>query len=85
MLTIIVGTLIVLATGAMGLRKYPAGMPLAATCSGAISAACHPPAGDDDAAFLPVKWGVVSTKDGIGHCSFSSKLVAPPIPGQKYE
>lgn len=59
-------------------------MPLASTCSAAISAACHPSPDDIDAAVLPVQWGVVSTKDGIGHCSFSSKLVAPPIPGQIY-
>ena len=83
--TIVVGTIIVLATGATGLRKYPAGMPLATTSSGAISAACHPPLGDENAAKLPVQWGVVSTRDGTGHCSFSSRLVAPPIPGQKYE
>jgi len=85
MLTIVVGTLIVLATGATGWRKYPAGMPLVATCRGAISAACHPPLGDENAAVLPVQWGVVSIKDGVGHCSYSSTLVAPPIPGQRYE
>lgn len=85
MLTIVIGTLIVLATGATGLRKFPAGMPLAATCSGAISAACHPPLGDENAAVLPVQWGVVRIKEGVGHCSFSSKLVTPPIPGQKYK
>ena len=84
-LTMIVGTVIVLATIATGLRKYPAGMPLSATCSGAISAACHPPADDVDAAFLPVQWGVVSSRNGVGHCSFSSQLVAPPIPGRRYD
>ena len=34
---------------------------------------------------LPVQWGVVSVKDGVGHCSFSSKLVGPPVPGSRYE
>jgi len=62
MLTIIAGTLMVIVTGATGWRQFPAGMPLAATCSGAISAACHPPLGDDNAAVLPVQWGVVSIK-----------------------
>lgn len=85
LLTIVIGTLIALATGATGLRNHPVGMPLAATCSGAISAVCHPPDDDTEAAVSPVQWGVVSIKDAIGHCSFSSKLVAPPIPGQKYE
>lgn len=68
----------------MGSRKYPAGIPLTATCSAGISAACHAPADDVDASVLPVQWGVVSVKDGIGHCAFSSKLVAPPIPGHSY-
>ena len=85
MLTIFAGTLIVILTGAIGWRQYPAGMPLAATCSRAISAAFHPPLGDENAAVLPVQWGVVSINNGVGHCSFSCELVAPPIPGQKYE
>lgn len=84
-LTIVVGTLIVMIAGATGWRQYPAGMPLAAACSGAIRAACHPPLGDENAAVLPVQWGVVTIRNGVGHCSFSSKLVAPPIPGQRYE
>ena len=84
-LTMIVGGVIVLASIVTGLRKYPTGMPLSATCSGAISAACHPPADDVDAAVLPLQWGVVSIQDGVGHCSFSSRLVAPPIPGQRYD
>ncbi|KAL8727294.1 MAG: hypothetical protein Q9181_005758 [Wetmoreana brouardii] len=83
-LAIIVGTLIMLGAALLGLRTYTPGMPLAATCSAAISAACHAPEDDPDAAVLPVQWGVVSVKDGIGHCCFSSKLVAPPIPGQMY-
>ena len=84
-LTIIVGGVFAVATIATGFRRYPVGMPLSATCSGAISAACHPLADDVDAAVLPVQWGVVSIKDGVGHCCFSSKLVAPPIPGQRYD
>lgn len=83
--TMVVGGVIALATVATGLRRYATGMPLSATCSGAISAACHPPADDVDAAVQPVQWGVVSIEDGVGHCSFSSKMVAPPIPGQRYD
>ncbi|KAL9598644.1 MAG: hypothetical protein Q9219_004390 [cf. Caloplaca sp. 3 TL-2023] len=84
LLAIIVATLIMLGAGALGLRKYTSEMPIAATCSAAISAACY--ATDDylDAAVLPIQWGVASKKNGIGHCFFSSKLVAPPIPGQMY-
>ena len=76
---------IVVATGTTGFRRYPKGaMTFAGTSSAAISAACHPPSKDTDASILPVRWGVFSTKDGIGQCSFSSKLVAPPIPGRRY-
>ncbi|KAL8903787.1 MAG: hypothetical protein Q9171_007280 [Xanthocarpia ochracea] len=84
-LTLILSFVIVSATIATAARRYPAGMPLSATCSGAISAACHPPADDHDVAVLPVQWGVVSVKDGVGHCSFSSKLVSPPVPGRRYD
>ena len=84
-LTLILSFVIVSATIATAARQYPAGMPLSATCSGAISAACHPPADDHEVAVLPVQWGVVSVKDGVGHCSFSSKLVSPPVPGRRYD
>lgn len=84
-LTMVVGSMIVLGTFATAGRRYQPGMPLASTCSAAISAACHRPPDDVDAAVLPVQWGVVSTKNGIGHCSFSSRLVGPPIPGRTYE
>ena len=83
-LTLIVASIIALGAILTALRRFPSGMPLASTCSAAISAACHPSPDDVDASVLPVQWGVVSTKDGIGHCSFSSKLVAPPIPGRIY-
>ena len=79
-----VGSMIVLGSLAMAVRRYPPGIPLASTCSAAISAACHRPPDDVDAAVLPVQWGVVSTKNGIGHCYFSSKLVGPPVPGRTY-
>ncbi|KAK5119635.1 hypothetical protein LTR85_007464 [Meristemomyces frigidus] len=48
-------------------------MPLASTCSAAISAACHGPAGDREAHLLHVMWGKVddqwcfSTADQISH------------------
>ena len=82
-MTMIVASIIVLGALILAAKRYPIGMPHVSTCSAAISAACHP-SDDVDAAVLPVQWGVVSTKNGIGHCSFSSKLVAPPIPGRTY-
>jgi hypothetical protein len=33
-----------------GFRRYPGGIPLVSTCSAAISAGCHPPPEDSDAA-----------------------------------
>ena len=80
----IAGWSLILITIVLGLRRYPSGMPLASTSSGAISAACHPRADDSQAAVLPIQWGVVSDGGTVGHCSFSSKLVGWPSPGKYY-
>jgi hypothetical protein len=68
----------------MGLRRYKSGMPLAGSCSAALSAACHPLADEPDVALLPVKWGVVSVAEGVGHCALSSRYVSPPITWRWY-
>lgn len=83
-LAIIVGTLIMLGALLLGLRKYSSDMPIASTSSAAISAACHAMDGDVDAAVLPLKWGVASQEGEVGHCCFSSRVVAPPVPGVIY-
>lgn len=67
------------------LRKYKkeGAMPLASTCSAAISAACHRPDADREAHLLPVQWGVVN-QDELGRecCSFTtSRTVVPPTLG----
>ena len=69
-----------------GSRKYQTGMPLAGSCSAAISAACYRLSNDPDVALLPVMWGAVESKDEdtIGHCCFSSLDVSPPIEGDVY-
>lgn len=41
----------------LGFRRSLTWMPLAANCSFAISAACHPLMGDEDVALKPVMWG----------------------------
>ena len=41
-------------------------MPIAGPCSAAISAACHRPEEDVDAATKPVMWGTVSSDDVVG-------------------
>ncbi|KAH7413703.1 hypothetical protein DE146DRAFT_600846 [Phaeosphaeria sp. MPI-PUGE-AT-0046c] len=88
-LTSVLATLIAVSGVVVGRLRFPAGMPVAGSCSAAISAACHPPPEDADAHLLPVQWGVVShgdetSEDAIGHCSFSSLPVEQPIPGQLY-
>ncbi|KAI9770842.1 MAG: hypothetical protein M1839_003037 [Geoglossum umbratile] len=78
---IAVGSVVVLGGIGFGFRRYPAGIPLAAGCSAAISAACHPsPHEDEDASVLPLRWGAVSTD----HCSFSAGPVENPVAGSLY-
>lgn len=94
MLTTLIGSIIVLGGVGLSYHHYPAGMPLAGTCSASISAACHRPEGDVNAAFLPVQWGAVKVdqedddelhdEDAIGHCSFTSFEVTQPEVGKKY-
>jgi hypothetical protein len=63
-------------------------MPMASTCSAAISAACHRPAGDSDAHLVPIEWGEVSRDEisGVGHCSFTtSSYVERPTEGYMYK
>ncbi|KAI9803253.1 MAG: hypothetical protein M1825_002044 [Sarcosagium campestre] len=78
-ISIIISGVMVIVGLVNGFRRYRPGIPLAGTCSAAISAACHPhPDEIPDAAFMPVQWGVVSHADGIGHCSLSSRHVDFP-------
>ena len=64
--------------------RYNGGMPLAGSCSAALSAACHPAADEQDVALVPVKWGIVSISQGVGHCSLSGRYVSPPVAFQWY-
>ena len=84
--TIIVGSFMVIALLWTGQTKYDSNIPLVGSCSSAISAACHRPSEDKDAAFGLVKWGAVrhETSQGPGHCCFTTFAVEEPIPGQRY-
>jgi hypothetical protein len=85
--TIGVGILMVAALIVTSAFKLQPGIPLAGNCSWAISAACHPPAGDRDAALKPVQWGAVShgsEEGGPGHCCFTSLEVERPELGRLY-
>ena len=83
------GVVMVAAVVGFGYIPYERGMPLAGSCSLAISAACHPEqgagVGDCVLSEQKVQWGVVSTSlDGIGHCAFSSAEVGPLVKGRMY-
>jgi len=81
------GSLIIGVT-ALGQRRFKGGMPLAGSCSAAISAACHRPEWDKDASQQPVQWGVVqdpkTQESGIGHCSITTATVEPVQQGEMY-
>ncbi|KIW04336.1 uncharacterized protein PV09_04626 [Verruconis gallopava] len=47
----------------LGFRRYDGGLPLNATCSAVISAACHQPKGERDAHLSPVLWGALSDNE----------------------
>ncbi|KAG9741613.1 hypothetical protein KCU73_g8879, partial [Aureobasidium melanogenum] len=88
-LSLFVSGIIILALLANGARKLESGMPLASSCSLAITAACHTGPGDEDARLLPLKYGVVISEESgsdseYEHVSFSSKEVTPLVKGHLY-
>jgi hypothetical protein len=88
-LSVFVSSAIILALLANSARKLEPGMPLASSCSMAITAACHTSPGDEDAALLPLKYGVVIAEESDGessceHACFSSKEVTPLVDGHWY-
>ena len=89
-LVIILGSFLILVGIANGFRNARIGIPLAGSCSAAISAACHPPKADVDASLKRVKWGAVvdptskNRTERVGHCSFTSFEVEAPTVGKRY-
>ena len=87
---IILGSIITLLGICIGFRKSKRGMPLAGSCSAAISAACHPPEAAMNASLKRVMWGVVAEEsfqhegESVGHCSFTSSKVEAPVVGNLY-
>ncbi|KAL8894730.1 MAG: hypothetical protein Q9192_004093 [Flavoplaca navasiana] len=100
LITICLGAAVLTVGIAMGFRKYKPGIPLVGSCSAAISAACHPPQGDDKPSRKVVRWGpcgptstlsmtgddptLSSGESEIGHCSLTSFNVEPPVEGALY-
>ncbi len=81
---IALGILVVLLGILNGFRIFQPGMPLAGSCSAAISAACHRPKEDVDATQKSLMWGVVEVEGDIGHCCFTSFRVQKPTVGKLY-
>ncbi|PKY00531.1 hypothetical protein P168DRAFT_224540, partial [Aspergillus campestris IBT 28561] len=71
--TIVVGSLAMGVLIGLGFRRLPSDMPLASSCSAAISASCHPPPEDTEVSLKPVKWGEIinrpRTSTGIEEAS----------------
>ncbi|KAI1464903.1 uncharacterized protein F4812DRAFT_466789 [Daldinia caldariorum] len=89
LITLIVGGLIVIVIAALGFRTYDGTMNMVSTNSMAISAACHVLEEDREEAYLlPVQWGVVEIKDGVGKCAFTTApddRIKMPEVGLKYK
>ncbi|KAJ5601238.1 hypothetical protein N7510_010772 [Penicillium lagena] len=87
---IIIGGLCFFVLIGMGVfRKFESGMPVASSCSLAISAACQPVPErikeiDPISATLPLKWGVMNAGSEREHCGFSSEEVEAPQHGRVY-
>jgi hypothetical protein len=80
-----------------GIPRFRGGIPMGATCSAVISAACHRPLDDKEAYKFPVQWGAVSrqidrdemeitdSKVLPGHCCFTTaRDVERPRVGEVY-
>lgn len=65
---IVIGFMLIIVMIIYGRKEYPGGMPMGATCSAVISAACHPPREDKDVFKFPVQWSAVS------HSSFGDRI-----------
>lgn len=88
-LSLFASGVVILALLASTARKLESGMPLASSCSLAITAACHTSPGDEDASLLPLKYGVVIAEEperesDLEHTCFSSKEVTPLVDGHWY-
>ncbi|KAL0261157.1 hypothetical protein SLS55_004853 [Diplodia seriata] len=88
-ITLLVGVLFMLSIAALGIRKLKPGIPLAGSCSAAISAACHGPEGTSER--QPLMWGAIpgeefETEDHpvVGHCALSNGPVEMPVSGNMY-
>ncbi|CAO2648437.1 Nn.00g077040.m01.CDS01 [Neocucurbitaria sp. VM-36] len=92
--TVIASVLLMLSVIALAFRRFPQGAPpVVATCSAAISAACHIPIGmqKHDLSYAPLRWGQCGQPQyGVGHCalmpddSFKNGYAQAPSVGWVY-
>lgn len=70
----VIAFLMLCAIGVIGLQPLEQKIPMAASCSLVISAACHPPKLEIDTQLKEVKWGVAEeqTQQGYAHCSITA-------------
>ncbi|RHZ60722.1 uncharacterized protein CDV56_108808 [Aspergillus thermomutatus] len=89
------GVLICTLIGMAVYRRFQSSLPLAGSCTAAISASCHPgnDADTQTAALGDVTWGetvslpewmVVGSEDALAHCSFTSQEVSKPSLDRMY-
>ncbi|KXX81510.1 hypothetical protein MMYC01_202482 [Madurella mycetomatis] len=83
---IIIGGFMIIFLVATGCQRLSSEtMPVAGSCSAAISAACHQVSYDEHAWKEPLQWGAVHFEgDEMGHCSFSNSEVEPLREGVVY-
>jgi hypothetical protein len=86
---VVVGLIMVGFAWAMGRRKFHTGMPIAGSCSLAMSAFCHLHEWEDGVASaeMPVQWGAIAGEMADlqwMHCSFSARAVQEPLQGVVY-
>lgn len=84
---LLLASLIVLGiVGFLGLRKFHVKTPVVASCSLAISAACHPRTGEVDVKLGRVKWGVIGNEGDVanGRCALSTAKVEKLEDGKLY-
>jgi hypothetical protein len=76
----------VCAVGTISMRRMKQSMPVAASCSFIISAACHVPDGDVEHHLRKLRWGIVHTPGrDHGHCCITSTPgTKKPIQGMRY-
>jgi hypothetical protein len=84
LVVIILGVCMMATIIGFGYIPYKQGIPLAGSCSLAISAACHPGTQNLAAGAVlseqELQWGIVSTSaDGVRHGAFSSEEVEPLV------